>query len=1041
MNTQVTIPTLREGEIAPNAQILLCRRYYSKLGDNPICIHCGERHETHDEFLTRIAGPKGTDAREYIEAGKFLPNSPTLFNRGLDNGGTLSACFVLEIQDNMLEEDGIMNIGRDAAAITKFGGGVGYYFGHLRPKGAPVSSTHGKACGPVEVMRYLHAVGRMITQSGKRAAAQMGVLPVEHKDILEFISCKDYNPDDLSTFNISVSVSDDFMMKVHNGDKEANYIMDRIAESAWRTGDPGLLFRDRVNEDIDAHLMNELGPINGTNPCVAADTWIMTEDGPRQVRDLIGKQFTAIVDGKKHLSTKSGFFQTGENRQVVRVVTKEGYNLKVTPEHKLLNSDGKWVQAQDLTAGDKIILNRHDSVSWGEPGRDRRGYVLGALIGDGTFHSDGCAVISTWDTDVGSQGIVGDINKSMFTTSLDWHHYQDRSERRLRSKKLTAIAESFNVYRGNKVITPQIEKASRGFYTEFLRGFFDADGTVGGNKEKGLTVRLSQSNLDNLYAVQRMLLRLGIASKIYKDRRPAGMSFLPDGKNGFAWYPVKANHELVISKVNVERYARWIGFSHTEKHNKLNERMDEYTRGFYNEMWTATVKSVTEQADREDVYDASIEEVHMFDANGLMAHNCSEQHLRHNESCNLASINLMAFLNEDRSINTQDMQKTVAIMVRYLNNILDENSYPTEGISDASLYTRRIGVGFMGLGDLLAACEIDYDSSEARRMAADIMKLIRTQCDRTTQYLAERDGQAPCYEGTSIMKRNSVLTSIQPTGTTSLLLGISTGIEPLFALENTRETADGDVLIERPLSMEILKSAGSSFVPKTAEQISASSHLRMVGTIQEYVDNGISKTINLPNSATVQDVREALYHAWDLDCKAVSIFRDGCRDKQVLTKCGDEVCSIGEMPEELNVQAGEENVPFPEEVNGILTDPNFYNRTQNDTIGYLSIIDENCASCLQNICECHVMANSPGVWQQYWWGEDDDEEPTIEEYTYNDLDEKFWQPICRVHYDGTYSTTDTSTYIIKDSYTAPVPVNVTIPMDLETVHPKYFDGD
>ena len=542
MNSLINRPTLIEGEIAHNAQILLCKRYYAKIGDGlHLCSYCGGVHERHEDFLNRVAGPRGTDIREQIESGKFLPNSPTLFNRGLNNG-TLSACFVLEIQDSMLEDDGIMAIGRDAAAITKFGGGVGYYFGNLRPKGAPVSSTHGKACGPVEVMRYLHAVGRMITQSGKRAAAQMGVMPIEHQDILEFITCKDENPNDLSTFNISVSVGDDFMEKVYNGDKYANFVLDRMATSCWTTGDPGIIFRDRVN--VDNPTPDE-GPILGCNPC-------------------------------------------------------------------------------------------------------------------------------------------------------------------------------------------------------------------------------------------------------------------------------------------------------------------------------------------------------------------SEQFLKHNESCNLASLNLMAFYNvENGTFDWEGMKFTVALMVRYLNQILDENIYPTEAIREASLYTRRIGVGFMGLGDLLAVMGVEYDTSTARVFAANIAKYIRMQCERTSKYLATRDGQAPCFEGTDTMKRNAIVTSVQPTGTTAILLGVSTGIEPLFALDNTRETADGDTLIERPLSVQWLSAQGKS-MPKVADDISSADHIRMVGAVQPFVDNGISKTVNLPHSASVDDIRDAMLFAWVEGCKAVSIFRDGCRDKQVLNKCGDEVCAPGQLPDEIN---------------------------------------------------------------------------------------------------------------------------------------------
>ena len=246
------------------------------------------------------------------------------------------------------------------------------------------------------------------------------------------------------------------------------------------------------------------------------------------------------------------------------------------------------------------------------------------------------------------------------------------------------------------------------------------------------------------------------------------------------------------------------------------------------------------------------------------------------------------------------MRFTVALMVRYLNQILDENIYPTEGIREASLRSRRIGVGFMGLGDLLAVMGLDYDRPVARAdFAAKIAKAIRLQCERTTHHLATVDGPAPCFEGTDIMRRNAIVTSIQPTGTTAILLGVSTGIEPLFALENTRVTADGDVLIERPWSVGWLKSQGKS-MPKVSDAIAPEDHVLMVSVVQAYIDNGISKTVNLPNNATLDDVRNIMCMAWEEGCKAVSIFRDGCRDKQVLTKCGDEVCAPGQVPDELS---------------------------------------------------------------------------------------------------------------------------------------------
>ena len=903
-------PTLKQSELTENAQILLCKRYYSKLGDNPICELCGQAHETHDEFLTRVAGPIDSIYRKQIEGGKFLPNSPTLFNRGLDNG-TLSACFVLEIQDNMLDDDGIMDVGRDAAAITKYGGGVGYYFGNLRPKGTPVNSTHGKACGPVEVMRYLHAVGRMITQSGKRAAAQMGVMPVEHLDILEFITCKNENPDDLSTFNISVSVPDSFMKLVESGDDYANYLFDNITQSAWNTGDPGLIFRDRVNRD---NPTPEDGPILACNPCcLTGDTWIMTTIGPRQIKDLIGKRFQARLNGKGYYSTPAGFFSKGVGK-VYQLNTKEGYTLKLTPEHKIMTPEG-WVKAQDLQAGSKIVINNHrNHLYWPGLYTEEQGYVMGSLVGDGYINKDK-GVLAFWpgvedaNGEVRSPGAFASMARAMeICQSMDtghifkgeFQHVPTRGQYSIALKSLGSLATELGIFAREKCISPTMEKASSQFAIGFLRGFFDADGSVQGDAKHSISVRLGQADLGRLEGVQRMLLRLGIASTIYKNRKLAGESYLPDGKGGYKYYPTKAMHEIVISRENVVRFRDVVGFVDSDKSNKLDYLISEYSRNFATEDFLATVVSVEDTGCEEEVYDCTIEDdVHAFDANGIYVSN-SEQMLKNNESCNLASLNLMAFYDvETGEFDWDELRFTVAIMMRYLNDILDENIWPTEGIEDASMYVRRIGIGFMGLSDLLALKQVDYDTDEAREFAAEISRVIKEQSEVTNRYLAERDGQAPCYEGTGIMKRNGVVRSIQPTGTTALLLGISTGIEPLFALQNTRQTADGDTLYEHPLSVDILRNQGIDYTPKVAEDIAPIDHIKMVSAVQPFIDNGISKTVNLPNSATVNDVREIMLEAWRQDCKAVSIFRDGCRDKQVLSKCGDDVCTLGEIPEEL----------------------------------------------------------------------------------------------------------------------------------------------
>jgi len=206
---------------------------------------------------------------------EFLPNSPTLMNAGTAQG-TLSACFVLPLEDSMEQ---IMKAATDTAMVQKFGGGTGFALSKIRPKGAKIKSTHGVACGPIEVLKTLSRVSSMITQGGKRDGANMAVLSVRHPDILSFIDCKK-TEGDIHNFNISVAVDTEFMNSVKFGEDynlndpktdlpigtlNAREVFFKIIQGAWRNGEPGMVFLDRIN--ADNKVGEEYGDMIATNPC------------------------------------------------------------------------------------------------------------------------------------------------------------------------------------------------------------------------------------------------------------------------------------------------------------------------------------------------------------------------------------------------------------------------------------------------------------------------------------------------------------------------------------------------------------------------------------------------------------------------------------------------------------------------------------------------------------------------------------------------------------------------------------------------------
>lgn len=931
----------------------------------------------------------------------FSPNTPTWANAGRPWKGSLSACFVYNIEDTM---ESILDASRWMGMVQKFGGGTGFDLSALRRKGSPIKSTHGKACGPVAVLKYLAATSQMVTQGGIRDGANMAVLSVYHPDAMDFIFIKSTETEFMldiprslaqekvdsgamtleeaeeyveycrmnglfQLFNISIAVDSHFMSAVQEYEKSKDSVWtseivrtppwhemlpcgysiadvwDAIVSQAWSSGDPGLLFIDRARDQASCHSPLE---IRATNPCVAAGTLVATPDGWAPVENIIpgDKINTVLGTGKvRDIECHDGY-------PVYKVKFSDGHEQIVTGAHQyhVRGSREKFFKPKRLdecTVGEYVRVFRSylpNEMAHTRPqpiNSDRDfGFMVGCMIGDGCWTETGDRNnVAKLAVNFAEKDWISLVKGVFERNGYPWKSL-DRHRKDSNSSNLTDQSKDGVVSFLRKTkLSPSISHEKRipleyiNSKAEFVEGILDGMYSTDGNinlKSNHPQVRYTTSSEGLAKDLRLLLLSIGCHPRIHKSSR---RSLKIEGRT----VTNRPKFEIVLSGQSAGTFLNFVSLTHPGKAKRAKKA--RLYSNFTGNNWAAKILSI-EPAGTANVYDLYEPESDTWITEGYVQRGCGEQWLPHNGSCNLGSIDLAkAVMNpwkpgEDRKgweqrINWEELEETIYYSVRFLDNVVEINSHADPGIDDVNKKERRIGLGIMGWADMLFQLGYQYDCEIAIEIAERVSEFFQTKAHEASVQLAKEKGAFPLYDevaGKQMLdgrvpmppepRRNATVTTIAPTGTISLVAGCSSGIEPHFMLAYQHAGMRDKGGLGLIWASEVLKYGlqplpggidtedraemwgenlnDPSVLPRTervyrehwgwkpANEIEIEWHIRHQATWQYNIDNSISKTLNLPNSAGKDDVSHAYLSAWEQGCKGSTVYRDGCKPFQVL---------------------------------------------------------------------------------------------------------------------------------------------------------------
>ena len=891
--------------------------------------------ETVRDAMMRCAKAIGKDNPDHVAKyfeiiwnGWLGLATPVFSNLGTDRGYAIS-CFGVDCGDTLWS---IGNKVTELMMMAKHGGGVGVNLSRLRGRGAEVKGTGGTSSGVVPWAKIFDSATISTSQGGTRRGNSALYLDVEHPDIEEFLNTRRVTGDPNTrclNISIAVNISDAFMHKVFTDrNPKSVELWKHILKLRMETGFPYLHFIDNANNQRPQEFKDNNLPIHFSNLCLAGDTLVLTSEGPRKIKDLVGKSVT-IYDGKNWVEN-SNFTKTSNSSNLFRIHLSDGSFVDATPHHKwqvidpdVTVSGGKYhtITTKELMEGHKIL--HHLEEGHGDV-KLMGAYAKGFLIANGSISYRVLPTTPSLTLDELEPWLrIGDAKKMCF----------DRFESSLKEEPWLRLCNTkkmcFDRLKNSLEEIPiNIEGEHRGLITEisleegddeyvvrglssrrelldycttfknklpdewinwskeskldFLAGLFDGEGRF--MKING-RYQITAFSKDLLSGLQLLMKTLGLKVTLSKFKDKGGKDF----KDGCEGHPAQELWRLTLSSFFAHKLSGMIKFERLTHHNlkKPNRFCADFSR----------VVSIEELGEAE-TFCTKVPSTSQFAlANGLMSGNCSEIFLPtdpyHSFSCILSSMNLAKW---------HEWKDTDAVYwaTRFLDGVCDDfliKARFSPGFENVIRFTekaRALGLGVLGWHSFLQQEQIPFDSFRAMNLNSLIFKHIRERAEEASIALGVEKG-IPEW---GIAKRNTTLMALAPTVSNALICGgVSSSTEPWAANIITQDSAKGTFIrrnkeLEKLLTKQedwdqITKDKGSVLnvesltqeqkeVFLTAREINQFAIIRQAASRQKWIDQG--QSINLffdTKSAGLKYISDVHKMAWETGMKSLYYCRSG----------------------------------------------------------------------------------------------------------------------------------------------------------------------